>query len=117
MGLFHIAVFLSFTQIVSFLSFGRVLLLGRQPLCTKRLLQANFKINTSHFHKKLQFVFFFYFVLQERLMIYFLYMHLKMIFSHKYLHKKQNTITRNSINRKKTRSAKPDGYSAQQVSG
>ena len=37
------------------MSFCGVLLLGRQPLCIKCLSQANFKINTSHFHIKLQF--------------------------------------------------------------
>ena len=31
-----------------------------------------------------------------------------MITAHKYLHKKQKTITRNSRNREKTRSAKPE---------
>ena len=46
-------------------------------------------------------IFFFCFILQERPMIYFWCMNLKMIAVHKYLHKKQKTITRNSRNRKK----------------
>ena len=42
-------------------------------------------------------------------------MHLKMIAARKYSHKKQKAITRYSRNREKTRSAKPDDSSAQQV--
>ena len=66
MGLFHIAIFISFTQIVT--SFGGVLLLGRQPLCTKN---ACYRPTSKFIQVILQNYLFLLFVLflQERPMI------------------------------------------------
>ena len=61
--------------------------------------------------------FFFCFVLKERPVIHFLYMHLKIIVVHKYLHAKQEKITRNSRNRGKQEMSKPYSCSTHQVYG
>ena len=67
------------------------------------------------FTKKFQIVFFFCFILQERPMIHFWYMHLIIIAAHKYLHVKQKTITRNTRNRGKREMSKPYSCSIHQV--
>ena len=99
-GIIHIAVFFSFHKLYKFYLFDGVLLLGRQPFVQKRLFSGKLQNQYKFiFTRNFNLFFFFCFILQEHPMIHFLYMHLKIIAAHKYLHKKQKTITYNSRNR------------------